>query len=92
MKLFSTAVRNNLSRHFPTVIKPLAKPAPFSVAEIVADFEAKIKQLSDLTAARQVALESNKKAINLLLDENIKHANEAERAKAIGSKLQALLA
>jgi hypothetical protein len=92
MKFIPTTVRSTLSTHLPTVFKPLPAPAPFTVSEILADFQAKIKQLTDVNAARQQVLESNKKAIENLLTENQKHAAEAQRAEAVAKKLADLVA
>jgi hypothetical protein len=91
MKQTLRTVRKNLSVHLPTVFKPEPIAPPTSVAEILADFEQKIKHLQAVNDAKLQVIAANELRIVALKAETEAHAIEAARAVAVAGKLQALV-
>lgn len=91
MKKHLRAVRKTLSVHLPTVFTPDPQPAPTSVAEILADFEAKVKHLIAVKDSKLAAVNANKARIAALETESAAHALEATRAENVAGKLKALV-
>jgi hypothetical protein len=91
MKKHFIALKAKLSVHLPTVFKP-ALVEPTSVGEIIADFEKKVTQLTNVHSAKLHAIDKNKRTIAQIELDNASYQTEASRAEAVANKLRALLA
>jgi lipoate synthase len=75
-----------------TIFKKLVgKPKPFTVAEVVSDFEQKVEQLNQVRDSRRNVVAANAETITQLTQQNVSHNVEAEKAENVAKKLKTLL-